>query len=347
MTPLFLLLLAILAGAVWLWPRSPLRRYVRKRGATRQRIQEEDVLKHICTRSADGHESSAESVAGALGIRPAAAMRLSLGLEEAGLLASDRGKLRLTPAGEDRARRLIRAHRLWETYLSHEARAPLSGLHKPAEAAEHQLTLEQIEQLDASLGHPRRDPHGDPIPRGAGDSVSRTGDSLADWPAGPLAEITHVEDEPDSLFQQAMARGLRPGATVEVLRHDSESLHLRGARGDFDLPRLAARNIQVGAAPPHPPEPDVVRLSDLKSGESATVLSLDAELQGMTRRRLLDLGLTPGSAVEAYLDNAFGDPRAFRVRGTTIALREDQASRIWVRRVATSANQTQAREMRT
>jgi hypothetical protein len=51
--------------------------------------------------------------------------------------------------------------------------------------------------------------------------------------------------------------------------------------------------------------------------------------------------------VEAYLDNAFGDPRAFRVRGTTIALREDQASRIWVRRVATSANQTQAREMRT
>jgi len=61
---------------------------------------------------------------------------------------------------------------------------------------------------------------------------------------------------------------------------------------------------------------------------------LAPECRGFTRRRLLDFGLTPATKIRADLCTVFGDPRAFRVRGTTIALRQEQAAQIWVRRIA-------------
>jgi Fe2+ transport system protein FeoA len=58
---------------------------------------------------------------------------------------------------------------------------------------------------------------------------------------------------------------------------------------------------------------------------------LDSDCRGFSRRRLLDLGLTPSTRVEVALENTFGDPRAFRVRGTLIALRDQQAGQVWVK----------------
>jgi DtxR family Mn-dependent transcriptional regulator len=326
-----IVVLVVAAIMLACWPGSPFREYWKNRRAFRQRTFEEDILKHICTRAAEGKQSSAESVAGALSVSPQAALRHALALETRGFIDTARGVFTLTADGETRARQILRAHRLWETYLAHEAQAPLARLHKPAEQAEHVLTDAEIERLDASLGHPRRDPHGDPIPRSSADSVSRDGDSLNDWPVGLRAEVTHVEDEPDALFRQATAKGLRPGSMVEVLSRGADHMRLRGASGDYDLSTMAARNVQVTMASAAQQEAGVRRLADLVMGEAGVVTALDPDLQGMTRRRLLDLGLTPGSKVEAYLDNAFGDPRAFRVRGTTIALRSDQAARIWIR----------------
>jgi Fe2+ transport system protein FeoA len=56
-------------------------------------------------------------------------------------------------------------------------------------------------------------------------------------------------------------------------------------------------------------------------------------VQGFTRRRFLDLGLTPGTTIYPELGNFFNDPRAYRIRGTLIALRKDQAAQIWVKPV--------------
>ncbi|NPV56436.1 MAG: ferrous iron transport protein A, partial [Anaerolineae bacterium] len=75
---------------------------------------------------------------------------------------------------------------------------------------------------------------------------------------------------------------------------------------------------------------DVIPLSELKSFEPAKIVKLDDACQGFTRRRFLDLGLTPGTAISPELENAFREPRGYRVRGTLIALRNDQANLIWV-----------------
>jgi len=76
-----------------------------------------------------------------------------------------------------------------------------------------------------------------------------------------------------------------------------------------------------------------LQLWQLPHNQKAEILLLDEGVQGFTRRRFLDLGLTPGTLIFPELKNFFGDPRGYRVRGTLIALRKDQASQIWVKPV--------------
>ena len=320
--------------ALLLWPVPQVRRRWLDRREFQRRTLSEDVLKHIFVRQREGREASLESLAGHLGISENEVAKVVTRMEAAGLVTAEAGPLALTVEGEARAVQVVRAHRLWETYLANEARLPMKDLHEPAEAAEHRLTARQIDELDASLGHPRTDPHGDPIPRSTTDKVISEARALTQWPQGVPAVIAHVEDEPRSVFQQIMNTGLRPGDVVLVRQHTTELLSLTDGAREYELTPLAARNIQVTAAgPPLVDRGGLVRLSDLGTGEEAEIVQLDATLQGLTRRRLLDLGLTSRARVTVELANAFGDPRAFRVRGTTVALRNEQASRIWVRRM--------------
>ncbi|NDJ54658.1 MAG: ferrous iron transport protein A [Chloroflexi bacterium] len=69
-------------------------------------------------------------------------------------------------------------------------------------------------------------------------------------------------------------------------------------------------------------------LDQLKIGQAAIVQDLTC--QGLTRRRLMDLGILPGTRLVAELSSPLGDPTAYRVRDTLIALRRDQASLIEV-----------------
>lgn len=76
--------------------------------------------------------------------------------------------------------------------------------------------------------------------------------------------------------------------------------------------------------------PEVVPLSELKPGMTATVDRL--MIEGDQRRRLLDLGLIPGTVIRAEFISPLGDPTSYRIRGALIALRNDQAQQILVRR---------------
>ena len=69
-------------------------------------------------------------------------------------------------------------------------------------------------------------------------------------------------------------------------------------------------------------------LNSIKPGQTAIVKALESE--GLERRRLMDLGLLPGTQVEVELTSPLGDPTAYLVRGTLVALRKEQAARILV-----------------
>ncbi|MDD3653958.1 MAG: FeoA family protein [Desulfotomaculaceae bacterium] len=74
---------------------------------------------------------------------------------------------------------------------------------------------------------------------------------------------------------------------------------------------------------------NIIALHDLPIGKTAVVNSIQAE--GITRRRMLDLGLVPGTKVEALRVSPAGDPKAFRIRGAVIALREEEGTKILIR----------------
>jgi Fe2+ transport system protein FeoA len=69
----------------------------------------------------------------------------------------------------------------------------------------------------------------------------------------------------------------------------------------------------------------------LHIGGSGEVISLDDSCQGYSRRRLMDLGFTQGARIKAALSTFAGDPRAYEIRGTLVALRRDQSRLVYVR----------------
>ncbi|HEX2252862.1 MAG TPA: iron chelate uptake ABC transporter family permease subunit [Thermoanaerobaculia bacterium] len=103
---------------------------------------------------------------GERGRGPGELARLARGLAGDGLLDRSGDRLRLTPRGVAAAGDVVRRHRLWEVYLSRRLELAADHLHRDAEAMEHALTPEAAAELDRMLGHPRFDPHGQPIPRG-------------------------------------------------------------------------------------------------------------------------------------------------------------------------------------
>ncbi len=329
---LFWLITPVLLLLITFAPRRGLLARYRAHRAAREREQVEDALKHLLDRERQGRHASPESLAGNLGLSRPRATRLIEKMEAQSLLESRGAELHLTAEGERWALHIVRAHRLWERYLADEARMPLEKVHREAHRREHHLSDSQLDELEAALGHPRRDPHGDSIPDREGTLPKAEAIPLTAWPTDRPARIVHLEDEPALAYDQILAAGLRLGQEIRVLERTPQRVVLSDGENEYRLAPAVASNIHVAA----PPEGErrrraAIPLSALPHGRRAEIVALDQAVQGFSRRRFLDLGLTPGTVVYAELSNFFGDPRAYRVRGTLIALRKDQAAQIWVK----------------
>jgi len=255
-------------------------------------------------------------------------------METQGLIESRGSELCLTTEGERWALHVVRAHRLWERYLTDEARMPLEKVHNEAHRREHTITDAQLDEMDAAMGHPTRDPHGDPIPSREGTLLKAEGMPLTSYQAEGPIRIVHLEDEPALAFEQIMAAGLRLGQVIRIIDKNPQRYLLTDGEHEYRLAPTVAANVSVAPLPENEmARVQAVSLVDLEDNQRAEIVELDEAVQGFTRRRFLDLGLTPGTLVYPELKNFFGDPRAYRVRGTLIALRRDQASQIWVKPV--------------
>jgi DtxR family Mn-dependent transcriptional regulator len=305
----------------------------RRRRSVRARTRVEDALKHLFDQQYRGRLGSYASLGGALRLTDSRMMQLLARMQEQGLVAA-RGQLfELTPDGERVARQIVRAHRLLERYFADEARLPLRDVHKAAERGEHNLTSAQIEALSASLGHPRLDPHGDPIP-GRDGEIAPAGDTpVTAWPVEQFGRITHLEDEPPLAYAQILAEGIRVGQVVRILESTPERIVLTDGDHEYRLAPAVAANVFLAPAVA-PARNGIITLADLEKGQTAEVIALDVNCQGFSRRRLMDLGFTPGARLEPALATFAGDPRAYRVRGTLVALRREQAAQVIVRPVA-------------
>jgi DtxR family Mn-dependent transcriptional regulator len=298
----------------------------------RRREEVEDALKHLLDREQRGRHASPESLSGATGFSSQKTFKIIARMQSQGLIEHRGMQLHLTPEGERWAIHIVRAHRLLERYLADEARLPLNKVHAEAHRREHGLTPAQVDAMDALLGYPTHDPHGDPIPNREGVMAEIESTPVTDWDEDAPARIVHLEDEPELAFAQILAEGLALGQTIRILERSPERYLLSDGETEYRLAPAVAANVHVAPLPESITAlAGAIPLNELPHTEKAEIIALDEACQGFTRRRFLDLGLTPGAVIFPELKNSFRDPRGYRVRGTLIALRREQANQIWVK----------------
>ena len=325
----------VLAGTLWpRWGLLAWRRSARRR-ARRHHI--EDALKHLYESELNGAPASVQTVAFATQLSGDQVAGVLQDVERHGLVEQQGDEIHLTPAGRELGLHVLRAHRLWESYLADRTGFPETEWHGRAHDLEHGLSAADVDALAARLHHPTHDPHGDPIPTAAGESAEPTGIPLAKAAVGEALRIVHIEDEPDAVYAQLVATGLYPGMVVELRQVSPSEVRLASAIGEHVIEPLAAANVAVVTVQ-RDPAIETSRgqsLAVLRPGESGRVTNLAPRCRGAERRRLMDLGVLPGTVIRAEIRSPSGDPTAYWIRGALIALRTEQADMIWIERVPT------------
>jgi DtxR family Mn-dependent transcriptional regulator len=321
----------VIAGVIF-WPQSGLFYQLQKRRELTEKVLIEDTLKYIFKCERNQKTATVESLAGALSTSLAQASEILALTQSRGLLKLSENSFSLTDAGKRTATQIVRAHRLWERYLADTTGFDESDWHPQAERLEHKLTVEELDRLSASLGHPTHDPHGDPIPTRRGEWVSHGGVPLSDLELGVPSRIVHIEDEPDVIYAQIVAEELYPNMVVEVDEISANRIRFWTDDQEHVLAPIVAANISVVPLAEENQEIIIegVPLNSLKPGQSGVVTGISSLSRGVERRRLFDLGIIPGTTIEVEMVNPSGDPTAYRIRGSVIALRGNQARQIRV-----------------
>jgi DtxR family transcriptional regulator, Mn-dependent transcriptional regulator len=177
----------------------------------------EDYLKTIWSLTERGEAASTSNIAQALEVQPASVSGMVKRLAEAGWVEHTRYKgVSLTDEGNREALRIVRRHRILETYLSRRLGYSWDDVHDEAERLEHAASDELIDRMAAALEHPREDPHGDPIPTRSGqvDATPRT--LLSEVDQEMHVVIRAVRDDDPERLRAMESRGLLPGVTLWV-----------------------------------------------------------------------------------------------------------------------------------
>lgn len=159
------------------------------------------------------------------------------------------GSVTLTADGEAMALRMLRRHRLIETWLVRQYGYGWDEVHEEAEVLEHALSDRLLAAIDEQLGFPTRDPHGDPIPSAAGSMARPSGVLLRDVGDGVRGRVTRISDRDPELLRhlkaesvtvdrELMVVGRRPFGGVLVVR-------LNGMTRDLDLGDMASAAIWI------------------------------------------------------------------------------------------------------
>lgn len=166
--------------------------------------------------------------------KPVLRKRGFLGAAKPGSSALD-----LTASGRELAVRMVRRHRILETFLYTTLGVPLERVHPEAERLEHAVSDDLVERIASLIGRPAADPHGHPIPYGA--TVASTWDEpLTGVPGGCDIVVTQIADHDAAVVKELVALGVLPGLRATVVRRAGRLRLFADARGRALSPALAA-----------------------------------------------------------------------------------------------------------
>src|SRR5213594_1654327 len=177
----------------------------------------EDYLKVIYHLSSQGGFASTSDIAALLEVAPPSVSGMVKRLSETGLIehVPYRG-VQLTAQGRRAALRMIRRHRVLETYLTQQLGYDWDGVHAEAERMEHAVSDDLIERMAGALGDPRYDPHGEPIPTAALEIEEAELVRLSEAAVGQALELREVATQDPARLRYLAEQGLTPGAQLVV-----------------------------------------------------------------------------------------------------------------------------------
>ena len=168
--------------------------------------------------SRGGASVTTNALAERVGVSSASASVMVRKLADAGLVEhTPYHGVRLTKHGRRVALEVVRHHRLLETFLVQELGMPWDRVHAEAEVLEHVLSEALEQRIAEKLGHPARDPHGDPIPSAQLEVDEQPTERLEDLQPGMRGRFVRVSDADPAMLSYLADRGIAPGDTCEVL----------------------------------------------------------------------------------------------------------------------------------
>ncbi len=182
------------------------------------------------------------ALAARLGLAASSVTEMVKKLVVQGLADHERyGVVTLTPEGTTLALRMVRRHRIIETWLVECHGYRWDEVHDEAEVLEHALSDRLLDQIDEQLGHPARDPHGDPIPTAYGHLTRPSAVLLRDAPVGMSGTVVRVSDRDPVLLRHLAAEGVTLDRVLTVVD---------GGVAGYELAAAALASIWIAAPPP-------------------------------------------------------------------------------------------------
>ncbi len=177
----------------------------------------EDYLKTIYHLACRGEPTTTSEIARRLAVSAPSVSTMVSRLTAAELTTRSEGRqVVLTEHGLRHARGVVRRHRLLETLLYEVLGVPWDELHAEAEVLEHGISGRLADRIDERLGHPDRDPHGDPIPPREGSYRDEWPEPLCEAPSGAHFLVERVSDDDSAALRHLGEIGIRPGTRLLV-----------------------------------------------------------------------------------------------------------------------------------
>jgi DtxR family transcriptional regulator, Mn-dependent transcriptional regulator len=178
----------------------------------------EDYLKVIYRLSEDGQRATTQAIADRMNVAAPSATGMIKRLADLNLVTHERYRsITLTSSGRKAALEVVRHHRLLELYLAEALGYSWDEVHDEAERLEHTISEELEDRIDAALGYPTIDPHGDPIPSRSGTISEVSDDRLSSLDVGDSATISRVADSDPEKLRYLGTMGLYPDTEISVV----------------------------------------------------------------------------------------------------------------------------------
>jgi DtxR family Mn-dependent transcriptional regulator len=179
----------------------------------------QDYLKVIWTAQEWSLEKvSTKMLAEKIGVSASTASESIRKLAEQGLVDHEKyGAVTLTESGRRAALAMVRRHRLLETFLVNELGYSWDEVHDEAEVLEHAVSDQLVARIDAKLGFPQRDPHGDPIPASDGQVPTPPARQLWACPAGDTGTVARISDADPEMLRYFDSVGINLDSRLKIL----------------------------------------------------------------------------------------------------------------------------------